>query len=111
MLFRAIGFSCPPLICRAKMRYNENAGMRNRMIGREGGVSETKQKQLNYTIACIHDFARKKRISQQEAYLYLRKYKGLLFLSDCYEIEHTLSMEDALDDMENVCKRNGGRLS
>lgn len=74
-------------------------------------MSELTRKQLQYTIACIHDFARKKRISQQEAYLYLRQYKGLLFLSDCYEIEHTLSMEDALADLETVCKRNGGKLS
>lgn len=74
-------------------------------------MSELTQKQLNYTIACIHEFARKKRMSQRDAYLYLQKYQGLSFLMDCYEAEHTLSMEDALDDMEAVCRRNGGTLA
>ncbi len=74
-------------------------------------MSEGTRKQLNYTIACIHAFARKKHMSQRDAFLYLQKYQALSFLSDCYEAEHTLSIEDALDDMETVCRRNGGHLS
>ena len=32
--------------------------------------------------------------------------KGLEFLEDCYEAEHTLSLDDALDDLDAVCKGN-----
>ena len=74
-------------------------------------MSETTRKHLNYTIACIHEFARKKQITKQAAFLYLDQHKGISFLSDHYEIEHTLSMEDALSDLETICRNNGGTLS
>ncbi|MBR6027863.1 MAG: DUF3791 domain-containing protein [Clostridia bacterium] len=74
-------------------------------------MSEAMRKQVNYTVACIHEFARKKRMSQQDAFIYLDRYQGLSFLSDCYEIEHTLSMDDAMDDLELICRRNGGALT
>ena len=35
---------------------------------------------------------------------------GLNFLYDCYESEHTLSIEDAVEDMYQICRRNGGEL-
>ena len=53
-------------------------------------MSETARKKLNYTIACIHEFARLKQITKQAAFEYLDQYKGINFLSDHYEIEHTL---------------------
>lgn len=74
-------------------------------------MPETMRKQLNYTIACIHEFARKKRMTQQDAFRYLDQYQGISFLSEHYEIEHTLSLEDALCDLEKVCRNNGGKLS
>ena len=74
-------------------------------------MSETARKQLNYTITCIHEFARKKKMTKQAAFLYLDQHKGISFLSEHYEIEHTLSMEDALSDLETICRNNGGTLS
>ena len=74
-------------------------------------MSENARKQLNYTIACIHEFARKKQMTQQAAFLYLDQHKGISFLSDHYEIEHTLSMQDAMNDLEMICRNNGGSLS
>ncbi|MBQ7183049.1 MAG: DUF3791 domain-containing protein [Clostridia bacterium] len=74
-------------------------------------MSETARKKLNYTIACIHEFARLKQITKQAAFEYLDQYKGINFLSDHYEIEHTLSMQDAMNDLEMICRNNGGSLS
>lgn len=68
------------------------------------------KKQINYTVVCINEFARKKRLHPQTAFLYLYKYKGLTFLKENYEIEHTLSLDDAIDDLEIICKKNGGEL-
>ena len=72
-------------------------------------MSETKQK-VSYLIVCIRDFGAKYQLSSKEAYAYLERHKGLQFLINCYEAEHTLSIEDAVADMATVCKRNGGRL-
>ncbi len=74
-------------------------------------MSEISRKQVNYTVACIHEFANRNRISQQAAYEYLHRYQGITFLTEHYEIEHTLSMTDALDDMTMICRQNGGALS
>ena len=42
------------------------------------------------------------------AYAFLEKYRGLAFLTDCYDIEHTQSIQTAVDDMSDVCIKNGG---
>ena len=34
----------------------------------------------------------------------------LAFLKEHYEVEHTLSLDDAVEDMMLICKQNGGRL-
>ncbi len=44
---------------------------------------------LNYIVICISEFAKQKNITRKEAYNYLKKYKGLEFLNECYEAEHT----------------------
>ena len=79
---------------------------RNRYIS----MSETLRKQINYSVVCINEFAKRKSITVSEAFHYLSKYKGIAFLEENYEIEHTLSLEDALDDLEVICKNNGGTL-
>lgn len=66
---------------------------------------------INYMVVCINEFAFRFNITSKEAFQYLDKYKGIRFLKENYEIEHTLSIDDAIDDMVIVCKRNGGYLS
>jgi len=51
-----------------------------------------------------------KNISHVNAVNYLYKYKGLDFLIDCFDAEHTLSLSDAVDDLTLVCKNNGGSI-
>lgn len=66
---------------------------------------------INYMVVCINEFASRFNLSSKEAFDYLNKYNGISFLKDNYEIEHTLSFEDAIDDMILVCAKNGGYLS
>ncbi|MDO5436205.1 MAG: DUF3791 domain-containing protein [Clostridia bacterium] len=73
-------------------------------------MSELTRKTVNYTVACVNEFARRKQIHPRTAFFYLYQYQGLKFLEEFYEVEHTLSIEDALDDLENICHQNGGRL-
>lgn len=57
---------------------------------------------------CIVEFAKKNGMSAKTSFNYLHKYKGLDFLDECYEAEHQMSLQDALNDLSVICKRNGG---
>lgn len=65
---------------------------------------------INYYVLCINAFARDKNLGQKEAFNYLEQYKGIEFLVDCYEAEHTLSIDNAVEDLTLVCKNNGGDI-
>ncbi len=66
---------------------------------------------LHYIVVCISEFANRNGMHTKDAYLYLNKYKGIDFLKEFYDVEHTLSFDDAIDDVTAICKRNGGVLS
>ncbi|MGN1157041.1 MAG: DUF3791 domain-containing protein [Agathobacter sp.] len=67
-------------------------------------------KQVSYIIAVISDFAERFSISNPQAYRYLARYKGIDFLQEFYEIEHTLSFDNVIDDVALYCRNNGGTL-
>ena len=45
-----------------------------------------------------------------QSYVYLRRFKGIDLLIDCYAAEHTLLIENAVEDIMLLCQKNGGRL-
>jgi hypothetical protein len=65
---------------------------------------------VNYYVLCVNAFAGQKGIPQAEAYNYLYEHKGMDFLVECYDAEHTLSLNDAVNDLTQVCKNNGGLI-
>lgn len=65
---------------------------------------------LNYFIALIAEFSAAHNISPQQAYLYLRQFKGIDFADEFYDIEHTLSFDETVEDLTAYCKRMGGHL-
>lgn len=65
---------------------------------------------LLYYFCCIGAFARKHSMTNAEAYRFLSDFKGLDFIDTLYEVEHTQSIEDSVEDMLEVCQRNGGVL-
>lgn len=69
---------------------------------------EEQHRQIEYMVTCIGDFAAQHAMTPAVAYAFLEKYKGLSFLIDCYDVEHTQSIQTAVDDMYEVCVRNGG---
>lgn len=71
----------------------------NRMTG-------TRRNMINYMVVCVNDYAERHGSSYVEAFDYLYNKKGLDFLEDCYEAEHTLSLDTALEDLEAVCSSN-----
>ena len=73
-------------------------------------VGRDLRSRIAYTTACVSEFARRKNIAAQTAYIYMADHGGIQFLKDHYDIEHTLSFEDAIDDLEAICAQNGGEL-
>ncbi len=71
-------------------------------------MSELKKK-INYTVVCVNEFARKFHITEKKAFTYLYDHKGIEFLKEHYDIEHTLSLDDAVEDLTIVCRNNGGK--
>lgn len=65
---------------------------------------------IEYMICCIGAFAERFSLSNSQAYKYLKHFEGLAFLDKHYHIEHTFSIDDAVDDLAVICNRNGGAL-
>jgi hypothetical protein len=65
---------------------------------------------INYLVICINDFAERFGMDTKSAYHFLAEYGGIDFLMQHYDIEHTLSLDDAIEDLVTVCRQNGGIL-
>lgn len=61
-------------------------------------------------MTAIIEFGRRHKISIRDASNYLIKYKGIDFLTEFYDVEHTLSFNDCVDDLTIICNKNGGNL-
>lgn len=69
------------------------------------------QNRMTYLVYCINAFAERYRLTSKQAFAYLHRFQGMAFLDECYEAEHQLSINDAVNDLTVICKRNGGALS
>lgn len=67
--------------------------------------------EIPYLNACIKAFGKRFSMSREKAYDYMKRYTGLAFLIEFYDVEHLRSIEDTVDDVILVCKNNGGTLS
>ena len=73
-------------------------------------MSREQSNRISYLVACVGAFAEKYGLSNQRSYQYLRQYKGTDFLREYYDIEHTFSIDEAVDDLTMICQRNGGAI-
>ena len=64
-----------------------------------------------YFVYCVNHFADRYKLSANDAFNYLFKYGGMNFLDEFYQVEHLLSLNDAVEDLTAICKNNGGNLS
>ena len=65
---------------------------------------------ITYIIAVISEFAARFGLNPQQAYRYLNRFKGIDFVDEFYNVEHTQSFEDVVDDLALYCHKNGGAL-
>ena len=73
-------------------------------------MSKSVKDRLDYFIALITEFAKVHYLTSQQAYLYLKRYKGIDFIDEFYDVEHTLSFDEVVYDLTVYCKRMGGHL-
>ncbi|MFI3237614.1 MAG: DUF3791 domain-containing protein [Lachnospiraceae bacterium] len=72
-------------------------------------VSDEK-KVIYYVVSCVSEFAYRYGLKQKHAFQFLDQYKAIEFLKENYEIEHTLSFDDTIEDLFRICRNNGGVL-
>lgn len=68
------------------------------------------KKKIGFTVACVNEFARQHNIGIQESFRYLFRFKGIDFIKENYEVEHTLDFETIVEDLGILCRKNGGML-
>jgi hypothetical protein len=66
---------------------------------------------VEYIVVCVSEFAKRFKLTNQQAYAYLRRFTGIDFLNEFYDVEHTQSIESAVDDLQIYCYNRGGRIS
>jgi transcriptional regulator with XRE-family HTH domain len=65
---------------------------------------------IDYIMTAIIEFSKRHRLTIREASNYLNRFKGIDFLTEFYDVEHTLSFNDCVDDLTVVCQNNGGAI-
>ena len=74
-------------------------------------MPQQRRNMINYMVVCVNDYADRHGLSYAETFDYLMRNGGLDFLEECYDAEHTLSLDAALDDLDVICKRNEGLVA
>ena len=69
------------------------------------------QYKIPYLNAVTRTFGERFNLTVQQSFRYLYNFKGIRFLLEYYDVEHTLSIEDTVDDLIKVCQKNGGELA
>ena len=66
--------------------------------------------QIPFINACIRALAKRFGLPVKSAFQYLDRFKGMEFLVDFYPTLHLQSLDDTVDDLIVMCKKNGGAL-
>lgn len=74
-------------------------------------MSESQKNMTDYFVVCVNEFAKRYDISAREALFYLDQHEGLRFLEEFYDVQHTLSFDETVDNLTVICQRYGGELS
>lgn len=73
-------------------------------------ISKEEQNIIDYMVVCVNEFAEKFRVNYKQSFNYLNNHNAIKFLLENYEVEHTLSIDDAIEDMAIIARKNGGNL-
>jgi len=65
---------------------------------------------IRWAVVCVNEFARRFTLDTKTAFKYLYNHGGIDFLKEHYEAEHTLSFDETIEDLQLVCRNNGGDI-
>lgn len=65
---------------------------------------------IEYTVSLVSDFAKRYSLSTTQAFNYLDRFNAIAFINQHYNITHTLSFSEILDDLSVYCRNRGGKL-
>ncbi len=65
---------------------------------------------IDYIVMCVSEFAKRFKLTNQQAYAYLRRFSGIELILKHYDIMHTLSLNDAMESLQILCYRNVARV-
>ncbi len=60
-------------------------------------------------MTAIIEFSKRHRLTIREASNYLNRFKGIAFLTEFYDVEHTLSFNDCEEGLTVVCQKMEGQ--
>ena len=66
---------------------------------------------IAFIVAVVNEFAAAFSLNSQQAYRYLDRFKGIDFVDKFYNVEHTQSFEDVVEDLALYCRKNGGVMA
>ena len=66
--------------------------------------------QIPFINACIRALAKRVGLPVKNAFQYLERFNGMAFLVKFYPTLHLQSIDDTVDDLIIMCKKNGGAL-
>lgn len=65
---------------------------------------------IDYIVVCVSEFAERFKLTNQQAYAYLRRFNAIELIMKHYPIMHTLPLDDAIENLQTFCYRKGGRV-
>jgi len=71
-------------------------------------MSANVRDKIEYVTLCVNKFAERHGITRAVACDYLYLNNGLHFLDEFYPEESTLSERIVVEDLDDVCRNNGG---
>jgi hypothetical protein len=74
-------------------------------------MDKTTKNMIAYLVACVSEFAVSTGLDAQAAYRYLSLHGGIDFLIEHYEVEHLLSLDDAVSDLKVITRQAGGMIA
>lgn len=84
-------------------------GMRTFATKNNGRIMADKY-QIPFINACIRALAKRVGLPVKNAFQYLERFNGMEFLVKFYPTLHLQSIDDTVDDLIIMCKKNGGAL-
>ena len=65
---------------------------------------------VDYLAFMVNEFALKHKLSATQSFEYLKRYGGIEFLDDFYDVEHCENPNITLISLQTICNREGGNL-